>query len=45
MAMIDPNAPIDLVTHAEHLEAAQLLLSSEISDEELARLAEEAGEA
>lgn len=45
MAMIDPNAPIDLVTHAEHLEAAQLLLNSEISDEELARLAEEAGEA
>ncbi len=45
MAMIDPNAPIDLVTHAEHLEAAQLLLNSEISDEDLARLAEEAGEA
>lgn len=45
MAMIDPNAPIDLVTHAEHLEAAQSLLSSEISDEDLARLAEEAGEA
>lgn len=44
VTMIDPNAPIDLVTHAEHLESAQLLLSSEISDEELARLAEQAGE-
>jgi len=42
--MVDPNAPIDIVTHAEFLEAAQLLLSSEISDEELARMAEEAGE-
>lgn len=41
---IDPNSPIDLVTHAEFLEAAQLLLNSEIDDEELARLAEEAGE-
>ncbi len=44
MTMIDPNAPIDLVTHAEHLESAQLLLSSEISDEELALLAEQAGD-
>ena len=44
VTMIDPNAPIDLVTHAEHLESAQLLLSSEISDEELALLAEQAGD-
>ena len=44
VTMIDPNAPIDLVTHAEYLESAQLLLSSEISDEELALLAEQAGD-
>jgi hypothetical protein len=44
VTMIDPNAPIDLVTTAEHLESAQLLLSSEISDEELALLAEQAGD-
>ena len=44
ITMIDPNAPIDLVTHAEHLESAQLLLSSEISDDELALLAEQAGD-
>ena len=44
MSMIDPNAPIDIVTHAEHLESAQLLLSSEFTDEELALLAEEAGD-
>jgi hypothetical protein len=41
---IDPNAPIDLVTTQEHLEAAEALLNAEISDEELARMAEEAGE-
>ena len=42
--MIDPNAPLDLVTLPEHLETAQMLLSSEISDEELAMLAEQAGD-
>lgn len=44
VTMIDPNAPLDLVTQPQHLEAAQQLLFSEISDEELAQLAEEAGE-
>ena len=44
ISMIDPNAPIDLVTHSAHLESAQLLLSTEITDEELARLAELAGD-
>ncbi len=39
--MIDPNAPIDLVTTPDRLEEAQLALSTEISDEELARQAEE----
>jgi hypothetical protein len=42
--IIDPNAPLDLVTLPEHLETAQMLLSSEISDEELAMLAEQAGD-
>ena len=42
---IDPNGPFDLLTNPEFLEAAQLLLSTEISEEELARMAEEAGEA
>jgi hypothetical protein len=42
--MIDPNAPMDLVTLPEHLETAQQLLFSEISDEELALLAEQAGD-
>jgi hypothetical protein len=42
--IIDPNAPLDLVTLPENLETAQMLLSSEISDEELALLAEQAGE-
>lgn len=42
--LIDPNAPLDLVTLPEHLEAAQALLSTEISDEELALLAEQAGQ-
>jgi hypothetical protein len=41
--IVDPTAPLDLVTFPEHLETAQMLLSPEISDEELARLAEEAG--
>lgn len=41
--IVDPAAPLDLVTFPEHLETAKLLLSPEISDEELARLAEEAG--
>jgi len=42
--MIDPNAPMDLVTLPEHLETAQQLLFSEISEEELALLAEQAGD-
>lgn len=41
---LDPNAPLDLHTMPEYLEAAQLLLNTEISEEELARLAEEAGQ-
>lgn len=41
--ILDPTAPMDLVTLPEHLETAQMLLSPEISEEELARLAEEAG--
>ena len=40
----DPLAALELLTPADFLEQAQLLLSSEISDEELARQAEEAGE-
>jgi len=42
--LIDPSGPLRLVTLPQHLESAQMLLSSEISDEELALLAEEAGE-
>jgi hypothetical protein len=42
---IDPNAPIDLVTLPEHLEAARELLNPEFTDEELAAMAEEAGDA
>lgn len=41
---IDPNAPLDLHTLPEFLEAAEMLLNTEISDEELARMAEEAGQ-
>ncbi|MFN8941300.1 MAG: hypothetical protein ACK5ZJ_16330, partial [Acidobacteriota bacterium] len=41
--ILDPTAPLDLVTFPDHRETAQMLLSPEISDEELARLAEEAG--
>jgi hypothetical protein len=41
---IDPNAPLDLHTMPEFLEAAEMLLNTEISDEELARMAEEAGQ-
>ena len=39
----DPLAALELLTQAVFLEQAQLLLSSEISDEELARQAEDAG--
>ena len=39
----DPLAALELLTQAAFLEQAQLLLSSEISDEELARQAEDAG--
>ena len=40
---LDPNAPLELVTKPEFLEQAQLALSTEVSEEELARQAEEAG--
>lgn len=40
----DPSAQLNLLTKAEFLEQAQAALSSEISEEELARQAEEAGE-
>ncbi|MBY0506488.1 MAG: hypothetical protein K2X03_21395 [Bryobacteraceae bacterium] len=39
----DPLAALELLTPSAFVEQAQLLLSSEISDEELARQAEEAG--
>ena len=39
----DPLAALELLTQAAFLEQAQLLLTSEISDEELARQAEDAG--
>lgn len=39
----DPLAALELLTPADFLEQAQLLLSSEVSDEELARQAEAAG--
>ena len=41
----DPSAPLDLVTQPDFLEQAQLVLTTEVSEEELARQAEEAGEA
>ena len=41
----DPLAALELLTPSSYLEQAQLLLSSEISDEDLARQAEEAGPA
>lgn len=40
----DPLAGLQLLTQPSYLEQAQLLLSSEISDEELARQAEAAGD-
>ena len=39
----DPLAGLELLTQAAFLEQAQLLLSSEVSEEDLARQAEEAG--
>ena len=39
----DPKSGLELVTQAAFLEQAQLALSTEVSDEELARQAEEAG--
>jgi hypothetical protein len=39
----DPLAGLELLTQADYLEQAQMLLSAEISEEELARQAEEAG--
>jgi hypothetical protein len=40
----DPKAGLELITKTDFLEQAQLVLSTEVSDEELARQAEEAGE-
>ncbi|WP_155121220.1 hypothetical protein [Bryobacter aggregatus] len=41
--LVDANAPLQLVTQPDFLEHARLVLASEVSEEELARQAEEAG--
>jgi hypothetical protein len=40
----DPLAGLELVTKADYVEQAQLVLNTEVSEEELARQAEEAGQ-